>query len=235
MTIVVVRKPQQDRRLGRQQVHDERSRAFAGRQPVDRSTWRDKSIRLYEPIPNPNQPVGCCTGVAKCSQFNAVGNRKTGVVLGMKNALSIYAENTTRDPWPGTFVYDPHTNTWTGEDTGSSGLASAQTAQAQGIGGEFRWRFDGADGVVQEVVSGNVVSVGTTWYWDMFHPDRSGLIHPTGGEAGGHQYVIRGYDESKDRVLGRCWWGDFRDFWMSRTDLDTLLRDGGDAHVQRRV
>lgn len=226
--------------LGRQKVHDERSRAFAARQKVDRSTWRDKSIRIYDPTPNPNQEVGCCTGVAKAVQFNAVGNRKTGIVLDMVDALIIYARNTELDPFPGTFYYDPRNGAWTGDDTGSSGLASAKSAQDMGIGGEYRWRFDGADGVIQEVMAGNVVSVGTWWYWDMFTASAGSVggvpvVKATGGQAGGHQYVIRGYDKRRDQIIGRCWWGGFRDFRMDRTAFDTLLRDGGDAHVQARV
>jgi hypothetical protein len=223
--------PQQDPRLGRQKVHDEASRGFAMRAVVDRSTWRDKSIRLYDPIPNPNQRVGCCTFVAKCCQFNAIGNRKMGVVLNMTDAERGYARNTQIDPFPGT---------WPPTDTGSSGLASAKTAQEFGLGGEYRWLFGGADEVVQNVMEGRVISVGTWWYWDMFADDQPilagpPLIRPSGGQAGGHQYVIRGYDVDRDLVLGRCWWGSYRDFWLARTDLDALLRDDGDAHWQRRV
>lgn len=222
---------QRDPRLGRHKAHDPASRGFAMRVSVDRSTWRDKSVRLYDPLPNPNQRVGCCTGVAKCCQLNAVGNRRLGKVLNMTDAETIYSANTAIDPWPGT---------WPPEDTGSSGLASAKTAQSLGLGGEYRWLFGGADEVVQAVMNGEVISVGTWWYWDMFEPSGGfylsrPVVRPLGGHAGGHQYVIRGYDEGQDLVLGRCWWGDFRDFWIKRTDLDSLLRDGGDAHWQRRA
>jgi hypothetical protein len=217
---------QHDPRLGRNKVHDPASRSFAMGAPVDRSTWKDKAIRLYEPIPNPNQTIGCCTGVAKCSQFNAIGNRKTGVVLKMDDAVRIYSRNTAIDPWEGSYPPD---------DTGSSGLASAKTAVEFGLGGTYRWLFGGADEVVQNIVEGRAISVGTWWYWDMFSPDADGRVHVEGGRAGGHQYVIRGYDASRDWVLGRCWWGEFRDFWIARVDLDTLLRDGGDAHFQTRA
>lgn len=216
-------------KLGRQQVHDPRSRAFPMIGAVDRTTWKDRVIRLYDPYPNPEQAVGCCTGVAKCSQFNSVGNRVSGVVLNMKMAELVYSMNTTRDPFPGT---------WPPTDTGSSGLASCQSAQELGLGGEYRWLFGGADEVVQNIVEGRVISAGTWWYWDMFHGatryQRLPVITPTGGQAGGHQYVLRGYHKGADLVLGRCWWGQFRDFWIKRTHLDTLLRDGGDAHWQER-
>jgi hypothetical protein len=216
---------QKDPRLGRNKVHDSRSRAFATSAVIDKSAWRTKSIRLYETNPNPNQEVGCCTGVAKCNQLNAYGNRQAGRVLGMNDALTIYARNTQIDPWEGS---------WPPDDTGSSGLASCKTAQAFGLAGEYRWIFSGADGVVQEIMQGRTVSVGTWWYWDMFNKDASGLIGgDTGGRAGGHQYIIRGYYKPRDWVLGRCWWGpQFRDFYMPRLQLDRLLRDGGDAHFQ---
>lgn len=220
---------QQSDLLGRQVVHDPRSRSFplkAVTGPVDRSTWRDKAIRIYDPTPNPNQEVGCCTGVAKCSQLNAVGNRVTGRVLKMPDAERIYSRNTQIDPWEGS---------WPPDDTGSSALASCKTAQEFGLAREYRWIFGGADEVVQNIIEGRVISVGTWWYWDMFDQDSRGLVTPTGGRAGGHQWVARGYDVDRDWVLGRCWWGDFRDFWIARTDLHSLLMDDGDAHFQKSV
>lgn len=222
---------QQSDLLGRNIVHDQRSRSFPMATTVDRSTWRDKSIRLYDPLPNPNQRVGCCTGVAKCSQLNAVGNRVKGRVLGMADAEAIYSRNTEIDPWDGN---------WPPTDTGSSGLASAKTAVEKGLASGYRWLFGGADEVIQNVVEGRVISVGTYWHWDMFEASNGvheGLpvVRPGGGLAGGHQYVIRGYDPEKDYALGRCWWGDFRDFWITRPDLDALLRNSGDAHWQETV
>ena len=209
--------------LGRQKVHDERSRAYALGAAVDRSTWRDRRIRLYEPIPNPNQWVGACTGVAKCSQLNAVGNRRKGRVLNMLDAERLYSRSTEIDPWVGT---------WPPDDTGSSALASCKAAAEFGLATrEYRWLFGGADEVVQAVMEGKVISVGTWWHFDMFNRDFP-LLHVSGGVAGGHQYVIRGYNKDNDWVLGRCWWGEYQDFWLRREDLDMLLRDGGDAHWQ---
>lgn len=210
-------------RLGRILNHDPRSLAFAAAIPVDRSNWRDKSIRLYDPSRNPNQQVGCCTGCAKAMQLNALGNTKPGV-LGMASALALYGIATGIDPFPGTYPPD---------DTGSSGLASCKAAQQFLGAGRYEWEFRGADGVISQVMAGRVMSVGTRWDNNMFEQDEDGRIHPGGGEAGGHQYVIRGYWKSRDWALGRCWWGeDFRDFWIARTDLDDLLRDNGDAHWQ---
>jgi len=215
--------PQHSPLLGRQKAHDVRSRAFPLRTAVDRSTWHDKAIRLYDPLPNPNQRVGCCTGVAKSSQLNAVGNRVKGRVLDMEDAERIYSENTKIDIWEGE---------WPPDDTGSSGLASCKAAQNLGLGKEYRWLFGGADEVVQNIMEGRVISVGTWWYESMFDLRHDGSIKVSGDRAGGHQYVLRGYDEARDWVMGRCWWDSFRDFWISRTDLNNLLMDDGDAHWQ---
>lgn len=216
----------QDPRLGRQLVHDERSRAFALMTAVDRSTWRNRIVRIYDPVPNPKQLIGLCTGAGECMMLNSAGNRVKRRVLDMPDAERIYSLATTLDPWPGS---------WPPEDTGSSGLAAAKAAQTLGLAGEYRWIFGGADEVVQNVIEGRVISVGTWWYASMFNPDVYGRIIPTGKWAGGHQYVIRGYDAQRDWVMLRCWWGSFRDAWMPRSALNDLLLDDGDAHFQQSV
>lgn len=231
----------QDHRLGRQKVHDERSRAFPLTTTVDRSTWRDKAVRIYDPAPNPNQCHGECTGCAEMMMLNSLGNRRRGIILNLtEHAHAAYAWATNNDPWDGAMVYDEATKTISGTDTGSSGLAAAKASVALGYGIDYRWLFGGADEVVQNIMDGRVISAGTWWHADMFGPSGGTyvslpVVTPTGGRAGGHQYVLRGYDVEGDLVMGRCWWGSFRDFWIKRIDLDTLLRDGGDAHHTRTV
>lgn len=215
---------QNDPRLGRHVRHDERSRAFALPVVADPSTWHDKAIRIYDPYPNPNQPIGNCTGVSKAVSLNAVGSRNLGRVLNMADATALYSWATRNDPWAGEYPPD---------DTGSSGLAAAKAAVAYGVGGEYRWLFGGADQVVQTIMAGRVVSIGTYWYWAMFDNGwPSAPLVVAGGHAGGHQWTARGYDASNDWVLGRCWWGAYRDFWIERASLQYLLDQDGDAHVQ---
>jgi hypothetical protein len=224
--LYVRRFDRQDPRLGRQVVHDPRSRAFPLATAVDTSTWRSKAIRIYDPAPNPSQVIGNCTGCAKAIQLNAAGNRKTGVVLRMADADRIYSLATSLDPWPG--AYPP-------DDTGSSGGAAAKAAPQLGLGGTYRWVFNGADGVVQAVMDGLVVNVGTSWTYGMFDPDANGFIEPTGAVAGGHEYSARGYVEPLDAVIIRCWWGSFRDVLIKREHLNDLIMDDGDALVQQRA
>lgn len=231
--------PSTDPRLKRYVEHDEASRAYAlpTEGAIDKSTWTDKRVRLYDPVPNPEQTIGNCTMCAEAMVLNAVGNRRTGVVLNMDWALRGYEWETANDEFPGQ---------WPPDDTGSSGLSAAKAAQHSGDGGVYQWIFGGADGVVQAIMSGRAISVGTTWYDAQFTGSKlyygKPVVAPGGSIAGGHQYVAHGYAHASDRVLFRCWWGPedgsldvHRDFWMSRGDLNDLLADQGDAHWQVRT
>lgn len=212
--------------LGRQMVHDPRSRSFPTGVTVDRSTWKNKKIRIYDPLVNPNQCHGECTGCAKSMEFNAVGNRVQGQVLSMDDAHQIYSLAS---------LLDPFTGAWPPDDTGSSGIAAAQAAQKRGLGGEYRHVFGGADEIVQLIQSNRVVNVGTWWYYDMLRPNEFNIIEPTGNMVGGHQYVAHGYEKKRDLVLLRCWWGAFRDVWIKREHLNDLVMNEGDAHLQDRL
>lgn len=227
MHVVVV--DQRDPRLGRQCVQDPASRGFPMR-AADTSTWRSRSIRLYDPAVNPNQVIGNCVPCDKCMEGNAVGNRVAGRVLTMADANRLYPIATRLDPFPG--AYPP-------DDTGSSGLAGCKAAIQLKLGGEYRWNFSrNAADIVQQIVDGKTVGVGTWWRDGMFdrkpHPKLAGqwVIEPTGPKVGGHQYRLRGWDQYTDMFLLRCWWGFYRDVWIKRKHLAELLADDGDAVTQ---
>lgn len=211
--------------LGRQLVHDPQSRGFPARVTIDRSTWKTKQLRIFDPRINPNQCHSECTGCAKAMELNAAGNRVTGVVLNMDNAHAFYHYAS---------LFDPFKGEWPPDDTGSSGLAAAKAAKQLGFGGEYRHIFGGADEVVQLIMLNRVVNVGTWWYEGMFNP-KAGIIEPTGAMAGGHQYIARGYDNAKDLITIRCWWGKYRDVRIKRDHLNELIMDDGDAHIQDRI
>lgn len=221
---------QQDKRLGRQLVHDPRSRAFTAALPAEGTPLRSVQHRRYDPRPEPDQPVGCCTGVGEAMMGNAVGNRVRGAVLDMDDALAIYRFATSLDPFPGT--YPP-------EDTGSSGLAAAKAAVRLGYATRYEWFF-GLDAILRGLQDGPI-SFGGWWTWDMFRAtaDRP-VVRPTGGMAGGHQWMLSGHDVPRGVLWGECWWGPRFGrrgrFGITVEDFDTLVRDGGDAHrTYRRV
>lgn len=226
MGIEVKAVPQLHPNLGRQKVHDSKSRSFPTKVVVDRSTWKTKTIRIYDPKFNPNQCHGECTGCAKAMEMNAAGNRVAGQVFTMDDAHKLYSLATKLDPFSGE---------WPPDDTGSSGLAASKAAQKLGIGGEYRHVFGGADEVVQLIMLGRVVNVGTWWYEGLFHPDAKGIVEPSGPQVGGHQFIVQGYYKPLDMVVIRCWWGDYRDVYLKREHLNQLLLDGGDAHIQDRI
>lgn len=77
------------------------------------------------------------------------------------------------------------------------------------------------------------VVVGTTWTNDMFNPDAKGFVKPTGGDAGGHCYLILEKLDAEDAyVCQNSWgagWGQNGRFKIKRTDFDGLLHDFGEA------
>lgn len=225
----VVTVEQQDPRLGRQVVHDPRSRNFAF--PARETPRRDITLRVYNPRPNPSQELGCCTGVDAVVKCNTAGNRIAGNVLGMSNAVKVYSRATQLDPWQGSYPPD---------DSGSSGLAACQASVEQGLITEYSWIFSGTDGIYAALIQGRPVGVGTWWHARMFEIDHmSGLIDCSGERVGGHQWTVVGYRKRLDAFIGLCWWGDWGmdkqgRFLIRRASLQDLLSDDGDAHVTTR-
>lgn len=221
--------------LGRQVVHDPASRRFARGLTIDPETWRSTTLRTSDPLPNPKQPNGCCTGVAECVQGNSVGVPSPQRQLTMDDAQAVYTLATRLDPFPGQMPE---------QDTGSSGLAAAKAARRLGLlSGSYHWLFGGADEVVQHLMDTSQrtpVSCGTWWHEGMMRPSDDGkhplpIIEPTGRRVGGHQYTARGYHRPTDTIIIRCWWGSYRDVRIQRTHLADLLAQDGDAHVAERL
>ena len=237
MTDVFVKhRPFVDPRLGYHTIHDPRSltafRATDHGLSVDPSTWVNHKTRIYDPYPRPNQSVGNCTMCATAMQLNARGNRVQGVVLDMDWAMMAYENETANDEFPGAFPP---------EDTGSSSLASAKTAQRLGVGGAYYW-FTSWQQVVQATMPsaehphGRAVKVGTRWDQNMFDLPANRVLSLGGGDAGGHEWIVRGADLDLEAAECLTWWGsDFYSFKVRFVDLDELLSDDGDAHWQERA
>lgn len=77
------------------------------------------------------------------------------------------------------------------------------------------------------------VIMGTDWTEDMFNPDSTGLIVPTGAVAGGHCYVAVGHRKAAGRIRYlNSWsngWGDGGYFEMTIADAASLFASQGEA------
>jgi hypothetical protein len=87
------------------------------------------------------------------------------------------------------------------------------------------------DVLKQWILEQNPVICGTDWFNDMFNPDANGVVVPTGGVAGGHCYLMLGYDESTDLFeFDNSWgpsWGKKGRFFMHASDVQTLMDRSG--------
>lgn len=91
------------------------------------------------------------------------------------------------------------------------------------------------DDLIAWVLQKGSVIVGTDWYDGMFTPDADHVIHPTGEVAGGHCYLIVGYDADSRRFkILNSWsegWGDIGCAFIEASDMLMLLQNYGEALV----
>jgi len=136
------------------------------------------------------------------------------------NPVDIYRRAQDIDEWPGT-DYD-----------GTSVRAGMKALQEKGFIKEYRWMWT-IDEIIACLSAIGPVPVGTVWTYDMFFPNAKGVVRPTGHEAGGHAYLINGYN-LKTRLFrfknswGRLW-GDDGHGWISFDDFKILLDNYGEA------
>jgi C1A family cysteine protease len=229
-----------DPRLGRLIYHDPRSRGYmyatATRTPMPvivSKTWDFEG-------PNLDQgQTGTCVGHGFIDEFAA----NPVEVLESFNedyALDFFDECAKRDPFPGNSRQD-----------GTTVTAGGQTAKARGFVDEYRWVDTSApeDEVAAQLLTallneGPLVA-GTYWTNHMFDPDSYGVIKPTGDDAGGHCYLIRGVLSAEDAfaqlminepalLITNSWgtgWGVHGDAWIRLSDFVALLKRDGELLV----
>ena len=226
-------------KLGRKVQHDPRSRNFAFSRKLaafHTVTWNLDAPVLDQGI------LGACVGFATAQWFNCsknVGartswNNKTKNIPEVVNSgrrycdnrdgVYFYSKSTEFDDFPS--IYPP-------EDEGSSALGVAKFLKSIGVISRYEWIFD-PQALLSALMFGPIL-VGTNWYEDMFNPGSKGIITPTGRLAGGHEYLLRGYNVEKDLCrIRNNWtkdWGINGDAFIYREDLFYLMQLRGDAMV----
>jgi hypothetical protein len=217
------------RPLGRHVHHDSRSLLY----PWQESGQPLKDTLLARHVPILDQgDVGSCTGNAETGALGTdplyapLAGRTGGVTLTESTALALYsaAENIDGDgPYP------PN-------DNGSSGLSVCQAAKSAGLISGYVHCLSLAS-VLDAISSGSPVIIGSNWYDSMDTPDPSGLVTISAGAQvrGGHEYLARGIDITRNLVfLDNSWgtsYGVKGSFAYSWDTLQRLLSEQGDGTV----
>lgn len=128
---------------------------------------------------------------------------------------------------------------WPGEGyEGTSVRAGAKVLQSMGFISEYRWATSLAD-IVDAVLHIGPVVVGTNWYSNMFDYELeapyTNTIDVSGGLAGGHAWLLNGYDEARGVLRGKnSWgrgWGWGGSFMIKMEDVERLLNEDGEACI----
>lgn len=224
-TIPLPETPGSPYRLGRSVRHDPRSLRY-----LVPATATPQTVRWERRIPVLDQgDLGSCTGNAAVGALGTepLYSALTPVQrqsLDEAAAVRIYSLATELDPFDGTY---PPT------DTGSDGLDAAKAAVK--LGYLSGYQHITSLGAAHTAIQAGPFIVGTTWHEGMFTPDPSGVVHPTGAVAGGHEYECCGYDLDTDLWwFWNSWgsgWSKAGAFALSSADFAALLADQGDATV----
>jgi hypothetical protein len=148
---------------------------------------------------------------------------------GIDNATAqyYYREAQKVDEWPGEAY------------SGTSVLAGAKVALAQGYIAEYRWAFS-IDEVLRAIAYAGPVVRGMPWKDTMYDPRPDGLLDCSGKVIGGHAILGRGL-RLRARLEGvsepvvrlrNSWsasWGSNGDCFLRVSDLEQLLAEGGEC------
>lgn len=135
------------------------------------------------------------------------------------DAREIYYETTVFDGYP-----DP---------TGQNGATVRSGAKAMQARGKLQiYAFaESLDTALAWLLTKGSVVVGTDWTYDMENPDADGFVHPTGDVAGGHCYLMVGFDGHDVIRFLNSWgpeWGDNGYFNMHAQEFAALLENRGE-------
>lgn len=227
-----------DPRLGRHVHHDSRNRQYAYRVParaVGSESTAPPAVNWTSSLGVSDQGgVGACTGftVLDILGYNQYWSALTDAERTYLSTnpgqagLLFYHTATVLDAIPGQYVPD---------DTGSDGGSAAKGGVKLGYFSGYRTAFGPA--AFDAALAVGPVMVGTVWYKSMMNANSSGVldVNVSSGVAGGHEYVVDGYDPATDRYRMRNhWttgWGHNGFAYIPRDRFYELLADQGDVTV----
>lgn len=164
-------------------------------------------------------PTSHCVGFAWAGFLESAPHMHQ---LTNEDAHRFYGLAQDHDEWEGT-AYD-----------GSSTRGGAKGLQSVGlIEGEYVWAQKEQD--VWDFVRGRgPVVTGTPFLTGMMEPNSKGYLRLTGGDEGGHDWLIIGASHSRQAYrMQNSWgegWGENGRAWIKREDYKVLLEEtGGDA------
>lgn len=208
------------RRLGRQVVHDPRSRNFPA-QPAPQV----KSVKhTATGLPLDQGKIGSCTANALCGALNSAPDSEGGAARTEKDAVSLYELETKLEGKP----YPPN-------DPGGSGLEVCKAAKQLGWISSYTHAFGLEPALLALVV--RPVITGVNWYRSFDTPDANGLVKIAAGAKvrGGHEVVADEIDAPNQLVwFWNSWgtsWGKGGRFCMSFDTWGQLLKERGDVTV----
>lgn len=140
--------------------------------------------------------------------------------------MALYDEFILNDEWTDNDV-DPD------RQFGTSVRAGAKVLKAMGHIANYLWA-ESVDNLRAWHLAGfGTIVLGINWYTGMEDPDRHGVLHVTGGIAGGHCVKTTGWNDERDAVrIQNSWgrgWGEAGHAWILRADLARLLAEDGEA------
>jgi hypothetical protein len=211
--------------LGRHVNHDPRSLNYpvrtAGPKLEVKPTLWPRVIPILD-----QGAIGSCTGNALTGALGSKPLHDLPIVqrlsLDESYAIGAYSDATKIDSYRG--EYPP-------TDTGSDGLSVAKVAVSRKLASGYVHAFS-LDDLLQAIMKGPSL-IGSHWYESMDQPDSAGAISVSGAIRGGHEYLCRGADSTKNEFFcDNSWtaqWGNKGSFIIPFDAMTRLLAEQGDA------
>jgi hypothetical protein len=203
------------RRLGRLYAKDKNDKKFPLKALLPRRKSQRTSRSWYDAYWNGNQGnTPKCVGYGWTHWLEdapVIPGSKTHPAV---DPNKVYKLAQQLDEWPGT-NYD-----------GSSVRGGAKAIRKLGFISAYHWAAN-LDEIIQWILEKGPVVVGTIWTEDMFTPNASGLIVPTGEVVGGHCYDLNGVSTITRKFRAKnSWgtsWGKGGHAYIKFEDMNTLL------------